>query len=117
MEITYTKIGDYYLPNIIAPQSKVQGNIGKYGRLRLNYLKQNKKAEYIILRTENKLYEHLLEIENKCKDRVKRLVNEMVNKEKVDENLKLKNSLKWTKTMNNFKNIAEEIVLKELIFV
>lgn len=117
MEITYTKIGDYYLPNIIAPQLKVGGNIGKYGRLRLNYLKQNKKAEYIILRTENKLYEHLLEVENECKERVESLVKEMTNKEKVDENLKLKNSLEWTKTMNNFKNIAEEIVVKELIIV
>ena len=84
MEITYTKIGDYYLPNIIAPQSKVGGNIGKYGQLRLNYLKQNNKAEYIILQTENKLYEHLLEVKNECKDRVKRLVNEMANKEKVE---------------------------------
>lgn len=49
MEITYTKIGDYYLPNIIASQSKVGENIGKYGRLRSNHLKQNKKAEYIFI--------------------------------------------------------------------
>lgn len=117
MEITYTKIGDYYLPNIIATQSGAGENISKYARLRLNYLKQNKKAGYIILRTENKLYEHLLEVENECKERVKSLVKEMANKEKVDENLKLKNSLEWTKTMNNFKNIAEEIVVKESIFV
>lgn len=117
MEITYTKIGDYYLPNIIAPQSKVRKNIGKYARLRLNHLKQNRKAEYIILHAEDKLYKHLLEVENECKERVKRLVNEMANKEKVDEKFKANNQLEWTKMMNNFKNTAEEIVLKELIFV
>lgn len=117
MDIHYTKIGDYYLPNIISTQLKTGDNIGKYGRLRLKYLKQSKEAEYIIIRTENKLYEHLLEVENECQERVKSLVNEMVNKEKVNENLKQKGSLEWAKMMNNFKNIAEEIVLKEWIFV
>lgn len=117
MVINYTKTGDYYLPNIINTQTKEKENIGKYGRLRLNYLKQNRKAEYMILRIEDKLYEHLLEVENECKERVNSLVKEMANKEKVDENLKLKSSLEWTKLINNFKNIVEEIVLEELVFI
>ena len=117
MEMTYTKIGDYYFPNIIHKETKQRENIGKYGRLRLEYLKQHKRGEYICLRIEGGLNKHLYDIEEECKDRVRYLVNELAEKENINEDLKEKNQLKWVGTMNNFKNIAEEIVMQEIILM
>ena len=111
MEISYKKVGDYYIPEMVFPNAKPDKNIGKYGRLRLNYLKHNHMDIYNIL-----LNEHLLEIEKEAKEQVKILVENMCKKENVTEKLKEKNQMEWVKLMNNFKIIAEEIVEKELIF-
>ncbi len=117
MEISYTKVGDYYIPNLTLPCMKLNGNIGKYGRLRLHYLKKHRKEIYAILLMDDELYEHLISVENNAQDRIKVLINEMCIRENITEKLKEKDQMQWTKMMNNFKNIAEEIVMKELIFV
>lgn len=117
MSITYTKVGDYYLPNLNFPDVIKNSEIGKYGKLRLNYLRKNKKEIYVILRMENKLKEHLIFINKEAKKRIKNLINDMCIREKVNENLKEKEQMKWVGTINNFKNMAEEIILKELIYV
>lgn len=117
MEITYSKVGDYYIPNLILENTIKNTSIGKYGRLRLKYLKQYKKAEYTILFMDNKLQEHLEQIDKEAQKRYDIIIKQLVEKENITEELKQKNQLKWVGLMNNFKNLAEEIILKELIYV
>ena len=116
MEIEYTKIGDYYLPNLVAPNMK-NFKIGKYGRMRLRYLKENKKAEYTILLMENKLQEHLIEVDKTANDRFELLMKQFAEKENVTEDLKAKNQMEWVGKMNAIKNAVEEIIFKELIYM
>lgn len=93
MEISYKKVGDYYIPEMVFPNAKLDKNIGKYGRLRLNYLKHNHMDIYTILLMDDKLNEHLLEIEKEAKEQVKILVENMCKKENVTEKLKENNQM------------------------
>ena len=115
--IEYTKVGDFYLPNIALPKPRRTGDIGKYGRLRLQYLEEHHKAECMLMRINNELTSHLLDIEDECRTRVKSLVEQMAKKENVTEELKANNQLEWVQKMNNIKNRAEEIAYNEIIFI
>lgn len=117
MKIEYTKVGDYYLPNLVVPSNMKSFKIGKYGKLRLKYLKENKKAEYTILLIDNKLQKHLMEIDKIANERFDLLMKQFAQKENITEELKAKEQLKWVRLMNNIKHSAEEIILKELIYV
>ncbi len=114
--IEYTKVGDFYLPNIALPKPRRTGNIGKYGRLRLQYLEEHHKAECMLMRINNELTSHLLDIEDECRTRVKSLVEQMAKKENVTEELKANNQLEWVQKMNSIKSRAEEIILNEVIY-
>ena len=114
--IEYTKVGDFYLPNIALPKPRRTGNIGKYGRLRLQYLEEHHKAECMLMRINNELTSHLLDIENECRAGVKSLVEQMAKKENITEELKSNNQLEWVQKMNNIKNRAEEIAYNEIIY-
>lgn len=115
MELKYTRIDDYKLPNLTLNDNK-KGTINKYGMLRLDYLKQNKKALYTILLMKDKLTNYLVSV---SKDAENLLNNLMESYKKSDEKLSEKsketNQIEWVKLMNNYKNIAEEIILNELI--
>ena len=115
--IEYTKVGDFYLPNIALPKPRRTGNIGKYGRLRLQYLEEHHKAECMLMRINNELTSHLLDIEDECRTRVESLVEQMAKKENVTEELKANNQLEWVQKMNNIKNRAEEIAYNEIIYI
>ena len=115
--IEYTKIGDFYLPNIALPKPRRTGNIGKYGRLRLQYLEEHHKAECMLMRINNELTSHLLDIEDECRTRVESLVEQMAKKENITEELKANNQLEWVQKMNNIKNRAEEIAYNEIIYI
>ena len=115
--IEYTKVGDFYLPNIALPKSRRTGNIGKYGRLRLQYLEEYHKAECMLMRINNELTSHLLDIEDECRTRVKSLVEQMAKKENVTEELKANNQLEWVQKMNSIKSRAEEIAYNEIIYI
>lgn len=92
-------------------------NLNKYGLLKLNYLKKNNKVLYQKLIIEDKLNTFLFSVGKEAEEKVKFLINELAEKDKdLNESLKEKNQLLWVQKMNNYKNIAEEIVLKELIF-
>ena len=92
-------------------------NLNKYGLLKLDFLKKNNKVLYQRLIIEDKLNTFLFLVSKKAEDKVKFLINELTEKDKdLNENLKEENQLLWVQKMNNYKNIAEEIVLKELIF-
>lgn len=97
MELEYRKCGDYYIPNIVAQSNIKNFRLGKYGRLRLNYLKTNKKAEYMILQMENKLQKHLMDVDITATKRVNAIVKAIAKKENVTEELKANNQLKWVR--------------------
>ena len=114
--ITYTKKGDYYFPNLILePEEKIVLN--KYGRMRLKFLKENKKAEYTIMFTKGTLNKHLKEIQETAEERIDLIINQLKEKNHLTEEMKNTDQLYWVGMMNNFKGIAEEIVIKELIYV
>lgn len=115
--IEYTNVGDFYLPNVVSPKPRRIGNIGKYGRLRIQYLEEHYKAECILIWINNELTSHLLDIEDECRTRVESLIEQMAKKENITEKLKANNQLEWVQKMNNIKNRAEEIAYNEIIFV
>lgn len=114
--ITYRKEGDYFIPNLsLSIQPKKQ--IGKYGRLRLNYLKNFKKGLYTELLIDGTLKQHLLDIDKSANERVHVLIKQFAESENVNEYLKEHHQMEWVQAMNNIKNRAEEIVLNEIIYV
>lgn len=116
-EIEYIRNGDYYLPNLIDTASVKVNELGKYGKLRLKYLLEHKKAEYTCLWMENKLRSHLLETDKTANERFELLMKQFKEQENVTEELKANNQLEWVKSMNSIKNRVEEIIFKELIYV
>ena len=114
--ISYTLVGDYYLPNLyLETEEKI--TLNKYGLLRLDYLKKYKKADYIILFMNKELNKHLKEVQERTQARVNELVEQLKAKSNLTEDMKNTDMLYWIGTMNAIKNQAEEIVLKELIYV
>ena len=115
-KITYRKEGDYFIPNLSLPiQPKKQ--IGKYGRLRLNYLKNFNKGLYTELLIDGTLKQHLLDIDECANEKVHVLIKQFAESENVNEHLKEHHQMEWVQAMNNIKNRAEEIVLNEIIYV
>ena len=114
--IEYRLVGDYYLPNLFLEQEE-KINLNKYGRLRLKFLKENKKAEYTIMFMNGTLNKHLKEIQETATERIDIIVEQLKEKNNITEDMKNTNQLYWVGMMNSFKNIAEEIVLNELIYV
>ena len=113
--IHYTLHGDYYFPNLALPET-VKKPIGHYGRMRLDYLREHRPWLYTRLILSGKLYDHLAEIDQTCRDRMERIINQMAEAEGVDEQLKASDQLGWIGRMNNIHQRAEETVLAELIF-
>lgn len=114
--IEYVKVGDYYLPNLVLePEEKI--TLNKYGLLRLDYLKKQKKAEYTIMFMNMTLNKHLKEVQEQAQIRVNELVEQLKAKSDLIEDMKNTDMLYWVGTMNSIKNQAEEIVLKELIYI
>lgn len=115
MNISYTKVGDYLLPNLKL-EDKERFNIGKYGLLRLNYIKKYKLGLYFDLLVNDKLNEYLHNIDTTVMEMVQKLIKELAEKENITEELKSSNQMLWIDKMNNIKNIAEEVILKEYIY-
>ena len=116
MKIDYRKCGDYYIPNLVISNNK-NFKLGKYGKMRLNYLKTQKKAEYTILLMDDKLSEHLQEIDETATARYNLLMKQFAERENITEELKSRNQLDWVGKMNSIKNRVEEIIFNELIYV
>ena len=115
-EITYHKEGDYLIPNLILPKDNHCYQIGKYGYLRLEFLKAHKRGLYCELCLKNELNKHLIEVDKKANIKVNNLIKELAKKENMSVYPDGKEPLAWTQKMNNIKNRAEEIVLNEGIF-
>ena len=115
MEITYSKCGDNYIPDLVLSEEE-QPSIGKYGRMRKRYLKEHHPALYSNLLLTGKLYAHLREIDEACEGRLELLVLQMAKREGVTEALKAVDQMAWVGKMNSIRSRAEEIVLHELIY-
>lgn len=113
--IEYTKVGDYYMPNLVLENEKIILN--KYGRMRLKFLKENKKAEYTIMFMSGTLNKHLKEIQETAENRIDIIIEQLKKQSHLTEEMKNTDQLYWVGMINNFKSIAEEIVLNELIYV
>ena len=116
MKIDYRKCGDYYITNLVISNTK-NFKLGKYSKMRLNYLKTQKKAEYSILLMEDKLSKHLQEIDKTATNRYNLLMKQFAEQENITEELKAINQLDWVGKMNSIKNRAEEVIFNELIYV
>ena len=117
-KITYRKEGDYYIPDLYLKKDNYKNDyqIGKYGDLRLQYLKKHKKVEYTIMLIDGTLRKHIVDTDIQAKERFEILMKRMLEKNPIDENLKDTDPLKWTGIMNNYKHSAEEIIYSDLIY-
>lgn len=113
--IEYTKQGDYYMPNLVLKKEKIILN--QYGRMRLKFLKENRKAEYSIMFVNGTLNKHLKEIQETAENRIDIIIEQLKKQNNLTEEMKNTDQLYWVSMMNNFKNTAEEIILNELIYV
>ena len=118
-EITYHKEGDYYIPNLYLAEDDYEKDyhIGKYGHLRLEYLKKHKKADYTIMFMDGTLRKHIIDTDKQANERFEILMKQILDKNPIDETLKDTAPLKWVGLMNNYKHSAEEIIFKELIYI
>ena len=113
MKIIYTRVGDYYLPNLAAPESP---KVGCWGMLRFNYLRKHQEALYTIMLMENTLNHHLEEIDRQAQKMEQQLISQLAQQEGVTERLKAENQMEWVARMNSIRNWADEIVLNDLIY-
>ena len=115
MELTYTKCGDYLIPDLVLSDTK-EYHIGKYGRLRRAYLKEHRPILYTDLIVTEKLLPHLEEIDIACRERLEIIEKAMMQQEGVTEALKAADQMAWVRSMNSIHNRAEEIVLAGLVY-
>ena len=113
MKITYTLVGDYYLPNLAAPESP---KVGCWGMLSFNYLRKHREALYTIMFMEETLNPHLEEIDRQAQEMEQQLISQLAQREGVTEKMKAENQMEWVARMNSIRNRVDEIVLNELIF-
>ena len=115
MELTYTRCGDYLIPNLVLSDTK-EYHIGKYGRMRRAYLKEYRPALYSTLLLTEKFFPHLAETDAACKNRLEIIETAMMRQEGVTEALKADDQMEWVRRRNSIHSRAEEIVLHELVY-
>ena len=113
--MSYTLHGDYYLPDLVLREE--EPTYGKYGMLRKQFLKEHRSARYQYMLLTGKLNEHLNQIDQEVREQVETLMEQMTEKQGVTEELKAQDQMERGRLMNNIKASAEEIVLKNMIYV
>ena len=116
MGSTYRQEGDYLLPNLSLPPGTEQYPLGKYGRMRKQYLKEYRRALYTCMMTDGPLWKHLAEIDRSCNDRLEIIETAMMKQEGVTEALKAADQMEWVRRRNSIRNRAEEVILIELVY-
>ena len=112
---TYTQVGDVLLPDLSIGEVE-QRPIEKYGRIRKRSLKEHRPVLYSNLFLSGKLSQHLVEIDEACKERLELLIRQMAGREGVTEQLKAADQMEWVRRMNSIRSRAEEIVFHELVY-
>lgn len=113
--MSYTLHGDYYLPDLVLREE--EPTYGKYGMLRKQFLKEHRSARYQYMLLTGKLNEHLNQIDQEVREQVETLMEQMIEKQGVTEELKAQDQMKWVRLMNNIKASAEEMVLREILYI
>ena len=113
--LSYTLHGDYYLPDLEINEEKP--TYGKYGIMRKQFLKEHRSARYQYLVLTGKLTEHLNQVDKETREKVEMLVEQMSEQWGVTDELKMQDQMEWVRRMNNIKNVAEEMVLLEMVYV
>lgn len=113
--LNYTLHGDYYLPDLVVNED--EPTYGKYGILRKQFLKEYRTAQYQYLLMMGELIVHLNRVDQEAREQVESLMKQMAEKQGVTEQVKMQDQMKWVCMMNNIKDCAEEIVLKESVYV
>ena len=113
--MSYTLHGDYYLPDLVLREE--EPTYGKYGMLRKQFLKEHRSARYQYLLLTGKLNEHLNQTDQEAREQVETLMEQMIEKQGVTEELKAQDQMKWVRLMINIKSSAEEIVVKNTIYM
>lgn len=111
--LSYTLHGDYYLPDLEINEE--EPTYGKYGIMRKQFLKEHRSARYQYLVLTGKLMEHLNQVDKEVREKVELLVEQMAEQWGVTEELKMQDQMEWVRRMNNIKNVAEGVVLKNLL--
>ena len=113
---TYHEENGHLIPNVSLPE-QTDYQIGKYGRMHLDYIKQHRRGMYTTLLTEGKLNARLHEIDLEANEMLETIIPRLATERGIDENLKARDMLRWVAEMNNIKASAEEIVLREVVLV
>lgn len=113
--ITYCRVGDYLIPNLIISPEEASVTLNKWGMMHKSYLEKHKNVLFSLLLSQGKLYQHCANIENQAKDMYDTLIEQLKESEGVTEELKEQNQWEWIQRMENIQQRANEIVCKELI--
>jgi len=114
MELNYIRCGDYYIPDL--KLSEENRPIGKWGRLHRDYLKEHYPVQFNLLDLSGNFHTYLAELNDQAQDRLERTMEQMKTAEGVTEELKAAEPMLWVQHMNNIRNRAEEIILRELVY-
>lgn len=114
--ISYRRVGDYLVPNLIIPPKEASVTLGKWGMMHKNYLEKHKKVLFSLLLSQGKLYQHCAKVENQAREMFDTLVEQMKEREGITEELKEQNQWEWAQRMGNIQARAREIVCNELIY-
>ena len=115
-KITYSRIGDYNIPNLYIPKD-TNYRIGKYGKAHLRHIKQYKKEFYTVLLLDGKVNSYLHSIDEKAQNELNSIIRELAKKENITEKLKADNQMEWVARMNNIKHRGEEIIYQEYVYI
>ena len=123
MKSTFEKMGRTYTPgadgihypNLVSTDE--EPHYGKYGMLRRTYLKEHRPAMYSLYMLEDRLTEHLNTVDDEAQERMDILVRQMMERQGITEELKVCDQMEWVRAVNGIRNMAEEIVLKELVYI
>ena len=113
--LSYTLHGDYYLPDLEINEE--EPTYGKYGIMRKQFLKKHRSARYQYLVLTGKLTEHLNQVDKEAREKVEMLMEQMVEQWGVTEELKMHEQMEWVRRKDDIQAIAEEIALKEIIYL
>ena len=113
--ISYTLCGDYYLPDLELKEQE-EAHYGKYGMLRKSFLKEHRSGLYSSYLLTGKLTAHLNEVDQQVNERMEVLVDQMMERQAITEELKVRDQMAWVMAMNSIRNRAEEIIRSEMIY-
>ena len=118
MELTYTKVGDYWIPDLMldGADEEEQMPLGKYGRMRETFLKEHHKGTYTSMLLTGRLEPHLREIDRQAQEQADRIVDDLKRQNGVDEKMKARDQMGWVQAVNSFTAQADEIVLAEIVY-